>query len=86
MGQPFSPSKLETTDDAVTLATGVGAVESFSLAQISVSDNGTLVYQSGGKPTRQLVWMDRSGKIISTLGELGDWGPPASRRTARVWP
>jgi Tol biopolymer transport system component len=76
MGQPFSPSKLQTEGDTVTLAAGVSAVESYSLAQISVSNNGTLIYQSGGKPTRQLVWMDRSGKILSTLGEPGDWGPP----------
>lgn len=75
-GQPFNPSKLRTTAEGVTLAIGVGAVESFSLAQISVSNNGTLIYQSGGKPTRQLVWLDRTGKILNTLGEPSDWGPP----------
>ncbi len=74
--QPFDPSKLRTTGKVVTLATGVGAVQSFSLAQISVSNNGTLIYQSGGRPTRQLVWMDRTGKAIRTLGEPADWGPP----------
>ncbi len=76
MGQPFNPSRLETVGDAVTLATGVRPVASFSLAQISVSDNGTLAYQSAGTPTRQLVWMDRTGKTLSTLGDPGDWGPP----------
>jgi eukaryotic-like serine/threonine-protein kinase len=76
MGQPFNPAKLQTTDDAIPLATGVGPVESFSLAQISVSDTGVLVYQSAGKPTRQLVWMDRSGKTLSTVGEPSNWGPP----------
>jgi Tol biopolymer transport system component len=76
MGQPFNPTKLQTTDDAIPLATGVGPVESFSLAQISVSDTGVLVYQSAGKPTRQLVWMDRSGKTLGTVGEPAKWGPP----------
>jgi Tol biopolymer transport system component len=76
MGQPFNPTKLQTIDDAIPLATGVGPVESFSLAQISVSDTGVLVYQSAGKPTRQLVWMDRSGKTLSTVGEPSNWGPP----------
>jgi eukaryotic-like serine/threonine-protein kinase len=76
MGQPFNPAKLQTTDDAIPLATGVGPVESFSLAQISVSDTGVLVYQSAGKPTRQLVWMDRTGKNLGTVGEPANWGPP----------
>jgi Tol biopolymer transport system component len=75
-GQPFSASRLQTTGEAVTLPTRVGAVEGFSLAQISVANNGTLVYQSGGRPTRQLVWIDRSGQTISTVAEPGDWGPP----------
>ena len=76
MGQPFNASRLESTDEAVTLATGVGPVASFSLAQISVSDNGTLAYQSAGKPARELIWMDRTGKVLSTMGEPADWGPP----------
>lgn len=76
MGQPFNPAKLQTTDDAIALATGVGPVASFSLAQISVSNTGILVYQSAGKPTRQLVWMDRTGKIVGSLGQPANWGPP----------
>jgi eukaryotic-like serine/threonine-protein kinase len=76
MGQPFNPAKLQTIDDPIPLATGVGPVESFSLAQISVSDTGVLVYQSAGKPTRQLVWMDRSGKNLGAVGEPANWGPP----------
>jgi Tol biopolymer transport system component len=76
MGQPFNPTKLQITDEAIPLATGVGPVESFSLAQISVSDTGVLVYQSAGKPTRQLVWMDRTGKTLGTAGEPANWGPP----------
>jgi len=76
MGQPFNPTKLQITDEAIPLATGVGPVESFSLAQISVSQTGVLVYQSAGKPTRQLVWMDRSGKTLGAVGEPANWGPP----------
>jgi Tol biopolymer transport system component len=76
MGQPFSPSRLETTGDVVTLANSVGPVASFSLAQISVSDNGALAYQSAGTPTRQLVWMDRAGEVVSALAEPANWGPP----------
>ncbi len=76
IGQPFSPSKLATTGDQITLASNVNPVESLSLAQISASDNGTLVYQSAGHSTRQLTWYDRTGKSGGTLGDPGDWGPP----------
>ncbi len=48
MGQPFLASKLTVSGDALTLATNMEPVENLSLAQISVSDNGTLVYQSAG--------------------------------------
>jgi eukaryotic-like serine/threonine-protein kinase len=76
LGQPFNASKLAPAGDVVTLATSVDAVESLSLAQVSVSANGTLVYQSAGKSTRQLSWLDRTGKSVGTVGEPADWGPP----------
>jgi Tol biopolymer transport system component len=76
VGQPFNASKLAAAGDAITLATNVDAVEGLSLAQVSVSANGTLVYQSAGKSTRQLSWFDRTGKNVGTLGEPADWGPP----------
>ncbi len=76
VGLPFNVSKLETTGDLTALANDVGAVETLSLAPVSVSRNGVLVYQSVGKATRQLVWMDRSGQNIGTVGEGADWGPP----------
>jgi eukaryotic-like serine/threonine-protein kinase len=76
VGQPFNASKLAATGDAMILATNVDAVESLSLAQVSVSTNGTLVYQSAAKSTRQLSWFDRTGKNAGTVGEPAEWGPP----------
>ena len=76
VGQPFNTSKLEITGDPTVLASDIGAIETLSLAPISVSRNAVLVYQSVGKATRQLVWMDRAGQNIGTLGEGGEWGPP----------
>jgi Tol biopolymer transport system component len=76
IGQPFNASKLATTGDSMTLATNMEPVESLRLAQISASNNGTLVYQSAGRSTRQLAWLDRSGKSLGLLGEPADWGPP----------
>ncbi len=76
MEQPFDISNLALKGDPFTLADDVGAVRSMALAPISVSGNGILVYQDVGKPTKQMVWLDRSGKQIGQVAEPGDYGPP----------
>lgn len=76
VGQGFNASRLEVNGGAMTLANDIGSVETLSLAPVSVSRNAVLVYQTVAKPTRQLVWMDRSGGALGNLGEAGDWGPP----------
>jgi Tol biopolymer transport system component len=76
MEQSFKVSTLAMEGDPFTLADDIGAVRSMALAPISVSDNGILVYQSVGKPTKQLVWLDRSGKQVGQGAEPGDYGPP----------
>ena len=72
----FNTTKLETVGDPVILANDIGAVRSLSLAPISASANGVLVYQGVGQPAKQMVWLDRSGKQIAVSGEPGDYGPP----------
>ena len=76
IGQSFDSSKLTVEGEAITLAEDVGAVRSLSLAPISVSNNGILVYQSVGQPTRQMVWMDRTGRTVGAASEGALWGPP----------
>jgi eukaryotic-like serine/threonine-protein kinase len=42
----------------------------FSIAEFSVSAEGKLVYMAGDAPTgTQLIWYDRNGKVMGTLGE-----------------
>jgi Tol biopolymer transport system component len=42
----------------------------FSIAEFSTSAEGKLVYMAGDAPTgTQLVWYDRNGKVLGTLGE-----------------
>jgi Tol biopolymer transport system component len=72
----FNSAKFETVGDTIILANDIGAVRSLSLAPISVSNNGVLVYQGVGQPTRQMVWVDRSGKQLAVAGEPGEYGPP----------
>ncbi len=76
MGQAFNPAKQSTVGEPTALAEDIGAVSSVSLAPISVSQNGTLVYQGTGKPLRQLVWTDRAGTPMAEVREPGEWGPP----------
>jgi Tol biopolymer transport system component len=74
--QGFNPSILEVEGKPELFLRHVGAVETLSLAPLSVSATGLLVYQTVNPPARQLVWMDRDGKQIGLLGEPADWGLP----------
>jgi Tol biopolymer transport system component len=76
MGVGFNASRLKLTGDPIPLQDDVGAVQSLSLAPVSVSGNAILVYQSVGSASRQLSWMDRSGKPLVPVSEGGSWGPP----------
>jgi Tol biopolymer transport system component len=75
-GVAFSASRLSVVGEPVTLPDDIGAISSMNLAPISVAANGTLAYQSGGKPIRQLAWVDRAGAELATVREPGIWGPP----------
>ncbi|MEO8371337.1 MAG: protein kinase [Candidatus Solibacter sp.] len=76
MAQPFNAGRQELTKEAFKLADNIGAVRSMALAPLSASATGVLVYQGVGQPTRQLIWMDRTGKQIAPAGDPGTWGPP----------
>jgi Tol biopolymer transport system component len=74
--QGFNPSILEVQGKPQLFLGHVGAVETLSLAPLSVSTTGLLVYQTVSPASRQLVWMDRTGKQIGLLGEPAEWGLP----------
>ena len=76
MAQSFNLSKLALESQAVTLAEDTGSIASLSLAPISVSNTSILVYQQVGRPTRQLVWIDRSGRYTAVVPNPAEWGPP----------
>ena len=65
VAQPFDPDRLQFAGDAVALDVRVAKVTG-EIAAVSVSDTGTLVYRAPGDetPTRQLLWMDRTGKTV----------------------
>lgn len=74
--QGFNPSLLEVQGKAEPFLRHVGAIETLSLAPLSVSTTGLLAYQTVSPPARRLVWVDREGKPTGALGEPGDWGQP----------
>ena len=75
VAQRFDPARLSLAGEVADVAQQVSGARSLSLAPVSVSDNGVLVYQSLGDATRQLLWMDRSGKQIAEVRQSGEWGP-----------
>ena len=75
MGVGFDAGHLKTAGEPIVLQEDVGAVESLSLAPVSVSDTAMLVYQSVGPASRQLCWMDRTGRQLAPASEGGNWGP-----------
>ncbi len=72
MAQPFDTSRLQTTGEALPLAKGVLILTQPSrAAAFTVSGNGMLVYQSSTEgPQSSLIWKDRQGKVLSSVGTL----------------
>jgi serine/threonine protein kinase len=68
MAQPFNADSLSLAGDAVPIVARVGTNGDLFTA----SENGTLVYRSGGSSgSRQLTWFDRSGRSPGSLGAPG---------------
>jgi Tol biopolymer transport system component len=68
MGLPFDADKLEVTGEPKPIAMQIGAAT--NTYAFSVSDNGILLYQTGNQSSlSELVWVDRTGKRLSTVGK-----------------
>ncbi len=81
MAQGFNADKLQLTGEAVPVAEGVGRNVNTGRSAFSVSETGLLVYRSSPSVTiSQLVWFDRAGK------QLGTVGPPAGYAAIRLSP
>ena len=80
----FDLSREELTGDPVTVADQVGFDSRSNVGAFSVSAAGIVAYRSGGPP-RQLMWFDRSGKALETMGapDENDLVAPALSRDGR---
>jgi serine/threonine protein kinase len=54
--------------EPTTVAQGVGSEPGVARGTFAVSATGVLAHRSAGGERRQLVWADRTGKVIGTLG------------------
>ena len=75
--QRFDPGRGILTGEPRALVSGVAADPNNPYGLFSVSRNGVLTFRQGPvtNPTR-LTWLDRSGNVIGTLGEVADYTNP----------
>ena len=77
LAQPFDPGALKLTGDPFPVADGI-ETDAVGSARFSTSTEGTLVYRAGhGGGTNRLVWTDRKGVQIGTVGAPGAYAVPA---------
>jgi eukaryotic-like serine/threonine-protein kinase len=78
LAQPFDPKSLKLAGEAFPIIENVQDDPGFFSAVFSVSDQGTLAYQtaSGSSGLSELTWVDRSGKRLDVLGDPADYFEP----------
>jgi len=86
MAQEFDDRSLELKGNAIAVAEHVMGEPVNNHAVISASQTGILIYQSGqARPGAKLLLMDRTGKIITTLGDVAvHWLPRFSPDGERI--
>jgi eukaryotic-like serine/threonine-protein kinase len=73
MAQPFDDRAQRLTSDAFPVAETI-ATEGSRYGSFAVSDTGTLVYARGpSNASAHLAWYDRTGKMLGTIGDAGDY-------------
>jgi Tol biopolymer transport system component len=76
LAQPFDAGAGRLSGDPFPLAEGIGTGD-VGLAHFSGSNDGTLIFTSGDAPERQLVWFDRTGRELGTVGDRNPYREPA---------
>jgi serine/threonine protein kinase/WD40 repeat protein len=73
LAQPFDSRSLRTTGAAFGIVERVERVNP-GQTPISVSENGALSYVSYMPVPSRLTWFDRTGAVVGTIDDVGDWG------------
>jgi Tol biopolymer transport system component len=69
MAQPFDPNSGVLSGTAMSVVKGIANDVSTWHMDASTSQNGLLVFGSGGSADWELIWSDRSGKLIGTVAD-----------------
>ena len=80
MGQGFDLASLRLTGESFPVAQHVLVTQAAGLgrATFSASGNGILVYRTGlDNGSTELVWLDRRGNRLDTIGKPADYSNPA---------
>ncbi len=77
VAQPFDAKSLRLTGEEVPVGESVAFYFNFGFAAFTASGSGLFAYQSGGAGgLSHLVWFDRTGKELETVGAPGDYYHP----------
>ena len=69
------------------MAQGVGSDPGVARGTFAVSATGVLAHRAGGAERRQLVWVDRAGTVLGTVGPPDEnaLGIPSWRPMVGAW-
>lgn len=76
LAQPMDGTTLRLSDVPFAVAENVWVDPIWGTGDFSVSQNGVLAYRQQPLADRELVWLDRSGRTVGTVGAAGRWQDP----------
>ena len=82
LARPFDVRRRQFTGNPVPIAERIWYYKPTGLTQFAISENGVLAYH-GGPTISELVWMDRTGRQIGTLGANGSYNDVRISRNGR---
>jgi Tol biopolymer transport system component len=79
MAQPFDGNRGQATGEVFPVAEGVSFITVTNFPPVTVSENGMLLYESGGRLAfeSQMAWYDRTGKLLGAVAAPGLLFEPA---------
>ncbi len=84
MAQPFDPGRGELGGEPVPIADPVHEATLYSKGLFSASEDGLLAYLEGSElADRQLLWLDRSGRHVASLGDRNAYASPRISRDGK---
>ena len=72
---PFDAERGTVTGESVPVAQSIGTDDGIFRGAFSVSELGVLAHRAGAVQMRQLVWVNRAGKLVGTIGTVDQFAP-----------